>query len=342
MSHHDMYRRPATTPVPSADRPSVDDDQPTTEIVLPARTGEPAEVLRLTPAAGTTDAGTIIEVAGVPVTGEAPSRARWSRGARLLTAAVALVLLLGVAAVAATLTDPNPAGVTFSGAGHPATGAHAGEDGPGGVNVAQSGPAGVLTAPLDGRRRATFELVDGLATLSLRTADLGDDLYRIGSPAGSGVDPAPRVLGDQVRLHVQRGTRPGPGVVDVALNSRVDWRLQITGGVDEQVLDLSGGRSAGVDLLGGATRVDLRLPRVTGTLPVRMTGGVNELLIRAAGDPPARVRAASGAGTIRVYDQRQAGIAAGAVVSSPHWDTVADRIWVDLVAGANAVTVGAS
>ncbi|KXK58865.1 hypothetical protein AWW66_27375 [Micromonospora rosaria] len=281
-------------------------------------------------------------MAGEPATGGAPPRARWSRGTRLLTAAVALVLVLGAAAVAATLTDPNPAGVTFSGAGRPATGANAGEDGPGGVVAAQSGPAGVLTAPLDGRRRATFELVDGLATLSLRTADLGDDLYRIGSPAESGVDPAPRVLGDQVRLHVKRGTRPGPGVVDVALNSRVDWRLQITGGVDHQVLDLSGGRSAGVDLLGGATRVDLRLPRVTGTLPVRMTGGVNELLIRVAGDPPARVRAASGAGTIRVYDQRQAGIAAGAVVSSPHWDTVADRIWVDLVAGANVVTVGAS
>ncbi|SCL57237.1 hypothetical protein GA0070617_3470 [Micromonospora yangpuensis] len=287
------------------------------------------------PPVGPPDDGLLIDVDGTPADGSPPPRRRWSRGTRWLTAAVVVVLALGAAAVAATLAAPNPLGVAFSGDGdgRPPTGETA--------VPAEPAPDGALTAALDGRRAATFELLDGLTTLALRADDLGDDLYRIGAPAG-GVRPEPQLRGDKVRLYVEQTGRPGPGVVDVVLNSRVTWQLKIVGGVDEQVLDLSRGRLAGVELIGGATRVDLRLPQVTGTLSVRMSGGLNELLIRSAGDPPARVRAASGAGTIRVYDQRQAGIAAGQVVDSPQWDNATDRIWVDLVAGANLVTVGRS
>ncbi|MGC5019981.1 hypothetical protein [Micromonospora sp. DT47] len=131
----------------------------------------------------------------------------------------------------------------------------------------------------------------------------------------------------------------GPGRrVDVVLNSRLVWRIRLVGGVSEQQLDLTDARLAGVDLAGGAAKVDLRLPETTGTLTVRMTGGVNQFAVHAPGSPPVRLRAAE-AGGITLYGDRRDGVAAGEIVSSPNWDRSVDRVYVDLVAGANTVTV---
>ena len=267
------------------------------------------------------------------------ARPRWSGGARLLAAAAVLVVVLGVVAVAVTLSNPARRGVVFSG-GAPASPV-TGNGGSGAAGAAEVAGAEPVAAPRGDRQRAQFELVDGLTRFTLRAADLGDDLYRIGAPDGSGVTPRPQLVGDRVRLRVEENGRPGPSAVEVVLNSRVTWRLRLIGGVSEQRLDLGEARLAGVDLVGGASRTRLLLPRIDGSLTVRMTGGVSELTVTAPGGPPARVRVASGAGSLTLYDERRGGIAAGDLVSSPGWDRAADRLYLDLVGGANAVSVTA-
>ncbi|MGC4890954.1 MULTISPECIES: hypothetical protein [unclassified Micromonospora] len=264
---------------------------------------------------------------------------RWSGAARWLSAAAVLVVVLGAVAVAVTLSNPARLGVVFSGGPPPSPAADPG--GSGGVGGAEVAATETLTAPRGDRRRADFELVDGLTSFTLRAADLGDDLYRIGAPDDAGVTPRPRVDGDRVRLRIVENGRAGPAAVEVVLNARLTWRVRLVGGVREQRLDLGAARLAGIELIGGASRTRLRLPPLDGTLTVRMTGGVSELTVTVPGGPPARVRVASGAGSLAVYDERRAGIAAGDVVSSPGWDRAADRLYLDLVAGANAVSVTA-
>ncbi|MFI6131273.1 hypothetical protein [Micromonospora sp. NPDC051141] len=264
---------------------------------------------------------------------------RWSGAARWLSAAAVLVVVLGAVAVAVTLSNPARLGVVFSGGPPPPPAADPG--GSGGVGGAEVAAAETLTAPRGDRRRADFELADGLTSFTLRAADLGDDLYRIGTPDDAGVTPRPRVDGDRVRLRVVENGRAGPAAVEVVLNARLTWRVRLVGGVREQRLDLGAARLAGIELIGGAARTRLRLPPLDGTLTVRMTGGVSDLTVTVPGGPPARVRVASGAGSLAVYDERRAGIAAGDVVSSPGWDRAADRLYLDLVAGANAVSVTA-
>ncbi|KAB1923578.1 hypothetical protein F8280_15440, partial [Micromonospora noduli] len=209
--------------------------------------------------------------------GEAAPR-RWSTGARLLVAAAAVVLLLGAVAVAVIVADPDHLGMTYSGqpdgtrpdgtrphGTRPDDGAR-----PGGVadpDAAEGrrGGAGAaaeqtLTAPLAGRQEGTFVLADGLSSFELRVAELGDDLYRIGTPAGSGVAGRPAVRGETVRLDlVESGTR-GPRAVRVLLNERVAWRLHLVGGVSSQVLDLTRARLLGVELAGGSSRTEILLP----------------------------------------------------------------------------------
>ncbi|GHJ16304.1 MULTISPECIES: hypothetical protein [unclassified Micromonospora] len=264
---------------------------------------------------------------------------RWSGAARWLSAAAVLVVVLGAVAVAVTLSNPARLGVVFSGGPPPSPAADPG--GSGGVGGAEEAATETLTAPRGDRRRADFELVDGLTSFTLRAADLGDDLYRIGAPDDAGVTPRPRVDGDRVRLRIVENGRAGPAAVEVVLNARLTWRVRLVGGVREQRLDLGAARLVGIELIGGASRTRLRLPPLDGTLTVRMTGGVSDLTVTVPGGPPARVRVASGAGSLAVYDERRAGIAAGDVVSSPGWDRAADRLYLDLVAGANAVSVTA-
>ncbi|PGH45234.1 hypothetical protein COO58_12970 [Micromonospora sp. WMMA1996] len=263
---------------------------------------------------------------------------RWSRTARALVAAAVLVVVLGVAAIAVTLANPARLGTVFSGGPtSPVTDA----GGSGGVGGAEVAAAETLTAPRGDRRQANFELVDGLTSFTLRAADLGDDLYRIGAPDDAGVTPRPQLTGDRVRLRIEENGRSGPSAVEVVLNSRVTWRLRLVGGVSEQRLDLGAARLAGIELVGGAARTRLSLPPLDGALTVRMTGGVSELTVAVPGGPPARVRVAAGAGSLALYDERRAGIAAGELISSPGWDRAVDRLYLDLVAGANAVSVTA-
>ncbi|TDB71493.1 hypothetical protein E1165_22930 [Micromonospora sp. KC723] len=262
----------------------------------------------------------------------------WPRGARLLAAAAVVVLALGGLAVTATLANTDRLGVAFSGS-RPVTPTVA-PDEPGGSGAAQSAASErLLTAPADGRRQVTFELVDGLSAVRLRTADLGGDLYRISTPPDSTVRARPDVLDDRVRLRVAQTGRRGEGSVDVVLNSRLLWRLRLLGGVSRHLIDMGSARLAGVDLIGGAARVDLRLPQIDGALSIRMSGGVNQFTIRAPGRPPVRVRAAAGAGAVAIYEDRRDGVGSGTTISSPNWDRATDRVYVDLVAGANTVTV---
>ncbi|WP_330441068.1 hypothetical protein OHB44_15260 [Micromonospora sp. NBC_00821] len=301
---------------------------------------------------------------------------RWSTGARLLVAAAAVVLLLGAAAVAVIVADPDHLGMTYSGQSDgtrpdgtrpdstdPGNGARPGgvvdpdaaEGRRGGAGAAAERP---LTAPLAGWQKGTFVLADGLSSFELRVAELGDDLYRISTPAGSGVAGRPAVRGETVRLDlVESGTR-GPRAVRVLLNERVAWRLHLVGGVSSQVLDLTRARLLGVELAGGSSRTEILLPPITaaGTgnptgprsdlpssiLTVRLTGGTSQLDVRVPGATPVRVRAGAGAGSVVVRGDRWDGVAAGSVLGTPGWDRSAERLYLDLVAGANSVLVSSS
>ncbi|MEV4388749.1 hypothetical protein AB0J68_24045, partial [Micromonospora sp. NPDC049580] len=279
-----------------------------------------------------------------PVGAEA-TPVRWSVGARLLVAAAAVMLVLGAAAVVVIVADPYRLGQAYSGApdGARPDGARsdrAPSDGARPGAAAAAAAEQTMTTPLAGRQKATFVLADGLSSFDLRVADLGDDLYRISSPADSGVAVRPVVQGETVRLGVVATGTSEKRAARVLLSERVAWRLHLEGGVGEQVLDLAQARLLGVDLVGGSARTDLILPPMNGgTTTVRLTGGVNQFDIRVPGTPPVRVRVGAGAGSVAVRDERWAGVAAGALLSTPGWDRSTDRLFLDLVAGAGTVTV---
>ena len=230
----------------------------------------------------------------------------------------------GVAAVALLLTG---AAVIVVGRGD--------TDGGEWAPPAAAAAAHTATAGLAGRTEAGFDLLDGAGKVSLHAADLGGDLYRISTPQGGPAVPRVEEQGGRVQLRLGHQA----DAVDIALSTRVRWDLRVAGGADSSTIDLTGARVGGVDLTGGATRINLTLPRPDGTLTVLMSGGVNLFDVRSAGGVPVRVRVGSGAARVTLDGEQHQGVAAGSLFTPLLWAEAVNRVDVDATAGMATLTV---
>lgn len=196
-----------------------------------------------------------------------------------------------------------------------------------------------VTGPLGDLQEAQFDLISGTTTVNIRTADLGEELYRVSTPIDADVQPRVIADGEDIQLHLVPSGQPGPGVVDIALHSAVRWQLRLTGGVAQHSIDLSGADLAGVDIVGGAARIDLTVPAPDGTMPIRMTGGANQFVITAPDGAPAQVRFGAGAAGASIDGRNRDGIAPGAVFTGDGWAAATDRYDIDVVAGVSVFTL---
>jgi hypothetical protein len=197
----------------------------------------------------------------------------------------------------------------------------------------------VASVPLDGRQQADFVLLSGATSVTVRTVDLGDRMLVASTPLDAGIVPRLVDGTGRLELHLLSSGTSGPSAVDIQLNSAVRWGVRLDGGSVQQTLDLTGGRLTGVDLVAGATRIDLSLPRPDGTVPIRLTGGATAFSVHTPADAPARVRVGSGAGSVRVNGVERTGVAAGEIFAPVGWDQATDRYDIDVSAGVSVLTL---
>jgi hypothetical protein len=116
--------------------------------------------------------------------------------------------------------------------------------------------------------------------------------------------------------------------------------MRITGGIKAGVFDLGDAEVDAVDFAGDAARIDLTLPEPDGTLPIRLSGGVNRFEVSTGQGVPVRVRARGGAGQVKLDGRTDDGVARGASFLSPDWAGSKNRIDLDAVAGVGTLRVG--
>jgi hypothetical protein len=246
------------------------------------------------------------------------------RRSRLRTAATALL-------AAVVLAAGGVAGVAwFTGEGDRITSAlDFGSEEPG---------SKVATAPLDGRAEASFELIAATTKVTLRIQDLGDQLYRITSAGDSGTAPSPVLTESRLQLLLSPDGEGASGNVEVLLSAKVAWGLRFVGGTDEQIIDVTGGRVSSIDIAGGSRRVDLRLSKPTGTVPVRVTGSVDELSVLSPAGSPVRVKVGSGAKTVAAGTKTLRDVRPGSTLTPKNW-AAPDRYDVDAASRVTLLTV---
>lgn len=185
--------------------------------------------------------------------------------------------------------------------------------------------------PPDRVREARFELSSGVTELSVRTVSLDGRDFRVTTPAGSGLDLDTSFEDGVLRVEATSDGSGGSGRVDVRLSDRIVWDLRMGAGVHTASFDMDTGTVGRIDLRGGAQTIDIEVGRLSGTLPVRMAGGVHTWRIQTAQRVPVRVAVGAGAGDITLYGRGSGGVGAGDTVRSGDLD---DRPGLDVDAEA--------
>lgn len=193
-----------------------------------------------------------------------------------------------------------------------------------------------VTAPLDNRTAASFELLAGANKVQVSIGELGDDLYRISTPEDAGIRPSPEIRNDDVKLQVIRDGDGIGGEIEVVLAAKVRWALRFSGYAEQQVVNLTGGQVSGIEMVAGIRRAELTLARPTGTVPVKINGAVENLLVKSPAGNPVRVRVDGGAKTVVAGSRTLQNVPAGSTLTPRNWAT---QNRYDVAAGARITSL---
>jgi hypothetical protein len=197
-------------------------------------------------------------------------------------------------------------------------------------------------ATREGVAKATAQLVfpHGVANLTIRVDESMLKKYR-----GEFDGPKPRVTeGDGVISIDYSGFNPltwGRTSAAVTLSPSVAWFIEIRGGASHWGGDLRKIEVAGIDVRGGVSKVDLRLPQPNGLVPIRVSGGVSHLTLRRPGGVPARVHIGGGASKLELDTQYLGAIGGPVRLETSGYPGSTDRYDLEIGGGASTVTIAA-
>lgn len=177
------------------------------------------------------------------------------------------------------------------------------------------------TAPIDSRTAASFELATAVTKVTMRSEDLGDNLYRISTAEDAGIIPKPVLTQDKVQLNLVPDGDGSTGAVEVVLSSKVLWNLRFAGATDEQQLDLTGGEVGGIELVGGSRVTEIALPAPAGTVPLTITGAIEDLSLTSPAGNPVRVQMQGGAKTVAAGARTLRNVKPGSTLTPKDWAT---------------------
>jgi DNA-binding MarR family transcriptional regulator len=152
---------------------------------------------------------------------------------------------------------------------------------------------GSYAAPVGGVTNGRLIFLSGAPRMKVRGDATLTELYRA---EFAGPVPRMRVRGGVVTVAYPhfgwfdwRAQVAGQAVVasahwrkdagEIALNARVPWSIELRGGVSEWIADLRALRLESFELRGGASKIELLLPRPVGVVQIRVYGGISRVSI---------------------------------------------------------------
>ena len=195
--------------------------------------------------------------------------------------------------------------------------------------------------PRDGITRATLDLAVGAGEVQVRSADLGDQLYRAhiehqGAAPEVRLDRGGNVLKISTRLDWFMGPRRLR--IDTQISDAVTWDVRCSTGAIRAEFDLSTTQLTGFECRTGASRITVNLPAPKGVVPVRVDGGALRVdLIRPAGTA-IKVVSTGGALQLRADGTHQDGFG-NREWRATGFDSATDRYEVSVAGGALNVNV---
>jgi len=125
---------------------------------------------------------------------------------------------------------------------------------------------------------------------------------------------------------------------EIALNCTIPWSIELRGGVSQWSADLRTVRLAAFELKGGASKVDLILPKPTGIVPIRIGGGISRVSIERPSGTAMSLSIHGGAGEL-VVDTEVYRSASHLSIKTPGAESAADRYDIEVSGGASKMLI---
>jgi len=234
----------------------------------------------------------------------------------------AAAALLGIAAVLAV------AGCSAA----PAVATSVNQPGPG-------RPSHIARVADTGLHGATLAVLSGAASVTISAATMPGTLVRASTPDSSGVRPELVTVNGVVQVYLASTGQSGPDVVWIQVSSAVRWKLQLSGGASQTIIQMNHGRLAALDFTAGSSLITAALPRPDGTVTITLAGGASQLNLTVPRGVPARLQLFGGASQAVLGGRTYTGIGGGTVLAAPGWASAPDRYDLDAVSGVSQVTV---
>jgi DNA-binding MarR family transcriptional regulator len=146
-----------------------------------------------------------------------------------------------------------------------------------------------FSAPLGDLKSGQLVVSSGISRLTLRTDDEMSELYQARFEG-----PVPDVKAkDGVvtiryprRLWIPEGEKRA---AEVILSVAIPWRIVIQGGASVTTAQLGSLKLAGLEIKGGASATSLDLPTPSGVIPILISGGASDVIVRRPVGVAARV-----------------------------------------------------
>ncbi len=202
-----------------------------------------------------------------------------------------------------------------------------------------AGKEGIFSAPLGDLASGRLVVSSGVSRLTLRTDDAMAELYqaRFEGPMPSvATKDGVVTIRYPRRLWVLGGEQR---VAEVTLNAALPWWIVIQGGASEVEARLDGLNLAGLEITGGLSMTHLELPDPPGVVPIRISGGASQILVRRPVGVAARAHLKGWVSTFVFDDQTWSDMGNNVWLQSSGFEPTAPYYDIEVSSSASMVTI---
>jgi hypothetical protein len=124
-----------------------------------------------------------------------------------------------------------------------------------------------------------------------------------------------------------------------SLNPTIPWDLEIRGGISGCTADLRELRLRSVDVRGGMSEVELDLGAPTGSVPLRVIGGLSKLTVRRPAGAALTLQVRGGISRLAMDGQEFGAIGGQVRLQSREYQDSGDHYALEITGGASRLTV---
>jgi len=205
----------------------------------------------------------------------------------------------------------------------------------------QEGPEGegkTYSAPLARVKSARLVVASGVSMLTLRADAVMTELYKARFKG-----PLPDVKARDGVVTIRYARRlwamGAKRIAEVTLSTAIPWQINIQGGASGVVAELGGLDLAGLEVKGGMSMIHLNLPSPSRPVPVTISGGASDIIVRRPVGVPARVRLKGWSSSLIFDEQTYSNPGKDMRMQSPGYEAGAQGYDIEILSSASSVIV---